>query len=40
MREKIQQILSNDTKVSLSKVAKELEVPLIQVLRQTSTVKK
>ncbi|MGL5428168.1 MAG: heme utilization cystosolic carrier protein HutX, partial [Cetobacterium sp.] len=40
MRDKIQEILANDVKASLSKVAKELEMPLIEVLRQAPTVKK
>ncbi|MGL4641759.1 MAG: heme utilization cystosolic carrier protein HutX [Cetobacterium sp.] len=40
MRDKIQEILTNDVKASLSKVAKELEMPLIEVLRQAPTVKK
>lgn len=40
MRDKIQAILASDEKASLAKVAKELNVSVIEVLREAPTVRK
>ena len=40
MRNKINEILVRDEKASLSKIAKELDIPMIEVLREAPTVKK
>ena len=40
MKNKINKILMSDEKVSLSKIAKELDISMIEVLREAPTVKK
>lgn len=40
MKDKINEILLKDEKVSLSRVAKELDVPMIEILREAPTVRK
>ncbi|MDX8335468.1 heme utilization cystosolic carrier protein HutX [Candidatus Cetobacterium colombiensis] len=40
MESKIKEMLSNDEKISLSKICKDLEISMIQVLREAPTVKK
>lgn len=40
MKNRINEILINDEKASLSKVAKELDIPMIEVLREAPTVKR
>ncbi|WP_432204927.1 heme utilization cystosolic carrier protein HutX [Cetobacterium somerae] len=40
MENKIKEMLLNDEKISLSKISKDLEISMIQVLREAPTVKK
>lgn len=40
MKNKINEILTNDEKASLNKIAKELDISMIEVLREAPTVKK
>ncbi|MCQ9625388.1 heme utilization cystosolic carrier protein HutX [Cetobacterium somerae] len=40
MKNKINEILVNDEKASLNKIAKELDISMIEVLREAPTVKK
>lgn len=40
MKDKINEILLKDEKISLSRVAKELDVPMIEILREAPTVRK
>lgn len=40
MKEKIQKLLSENEKISLGKIAEELNVPFIEVLRNSPTVRK
>ena len=40
MKDKINELLLKDEKVSLSRVAKELDVPMIEILREAPTVRK
>lgn len=40
MKDKINEILLKDEKVSLSRVAKELDIPMIEILREAPTVRK
>lgn len=40
MRNKIEEMLKNDSKISLSKISQELGVSLVEVLREAPTVRK
>lgn len=40
MRNKISEMLLNNEKISLSKIARELDIPIVEVLRESPTVKK
>lgn len=39
MRNKISEMLLNNEKISLSKIARELDIPIVEVLRESPTVK-